>query len=134
MKRLIIIATILGMAGISFASNLPLLYRSALGVDDDRTKVVYKFGFNAAASTSEEAIWTHSTTYAYISSAADTLTISSSSTTDDAAASGARTVTIYGLDSDYNEQSEIVSLNGNSGVSSANKYKRINRIIVNFIY
>lgn len=48
-----------------------------------------------------------------------------------AAGTGARTMTLYGLDSNYNEIQETVTLNGTSNVTSVKSYLRISRCIVN---
>ena len=90
------------------------------------TKTVFKFGFNAALGTTEETVWAGSTLYAYPPSAS-TMTVSSSSTLDTAAGTGARTVTISGLDASYNEQSETITLNGQTAVNTAGTYIRVNR-------
>jgi hypothetical protein len=51
--------------------------------------------------------------------------ISSGSASDAAAGTGARTITISGLDADYNEISETVTLNGQTAVNTANSYLRV---------
>ena len=67
--------------------------------------------------------------YSYLA-AAETLTVSSSSTDDASAGTGARTVEILGLDADYNEISETVTLNGQTAVNTTKQYLRIFRGIV----
>jgi hypothetical protein len=57
--------------------------------------------------------------------AAEKVTIVSSSVLDAAAGTGARTVTIYGLDALGALQSEVLTLNGTTPVDSANTYTRI---------
>lgn len=93
------------------------------------TKSVFKFGFNAALNTSEETVWAASTLYVYPPSAS-VMTVSSGSTLDTAAGTGARTVTISGLDASYNEQSETVTLNGQTAVNTVGTYIRVNRAFV----
>ena len=58
---------------------------------------VHKFGFNSAVGTSLTTVWLQGGLYPYLSSAS-TLYISSSSTDDTAAGTGARTVTVSGLE------------------------------------
>ena len=92
----------------------------------------FKFGYNAAVGNSKETIWSQGGLYTYLSTAS-TLYISSSSTADTAAGTGARNVTVFGLDADWNEVSVTVDLNGYTGVQlgTASNWIRVNRIIVN---
>ena len=92
-------------------------------------KTIFKFGYNAAVGSSKETIWEQGGLYAYPASAT-VMTVSSSSANDTAAGTGARTVEIYGLDADYNEISEIVTLNGQTAVNTTKSYLRINRGVV----
>lgn len=89
----------------------------------------FKFGFNPDVDNALETIWTQGGLYSYLS-AATILKVSSSSTDDTAAGTGARTVEIFGLDGNYNEISETVTLNGQTAVNTTNSYLRINRGIV----
>lgn len=90
---------------------------------------VYKFGNNPAVADSIETIWQQGGLYSYLS-AATVLKVSSSSTNDASAGTGARTVELFGLDGDYNEISETVTLNGQTAVNTTQSYLRINRMIV----
>jgi hypothetical protein len=87
-------------------------------------ETLFQFGINSAVGTSFETLWTASSVYSYLS-AASVLTISSSSATDASAGTGARTVRINGLDANYNEISETVSLNGQTAVNTVNSYLRV---------
>jgi hypothetical protein len=58
------------------------------------------------------------------------MTVSSSSTLDTAAGTGARTVTISGLDASYAEQSETITLDGRTAVTTVGTYIRVNRAFV----
>ena len=89
----------------------------------------FKFGFNPDVDNLLETVWAQGGLYSYLA-AASVLTLSSSSTADTSAGTGARTVVIYGLDANYNEISETVTLNGQTAVSTTNSYLRIFRIIV----
>jgi len=89
----------------------------------------FKFGFNPDVDDALETIWTQGGLYSYLS-AATILKVSSSSTDDTAAGTGARTVEIFGLDGNYNEISETVTLNGQTAVNTKNSYLRINRGVV----
>ena len=88
----------------------------------------FKFGFNADVDDALETVWSKGGLYAYLSSAT-ALYISSSSTDDTVAGTGARTVKVSGLDSDYDEVSVTVNMNGQSGVSLGT-FTRVNRIEV----
>jgi hypothetical protein len=91
---------------------------------------VFVSGFNATVGTTYETIWSESTVYAYPASAS-VMTLSSSSANDTAAGTGARTVTIYGLDANYNQINETITLNGTSAVSTTNSYIRVLHLLVN---
>ena len=90
---------------------------------------IYKFGNNPEVADSIETIWPQGGLYSYLS-AATVLTVSSGSTDDTSAGTGARTVELFGLDGDYNEISEVVTLNGQTAVNTTQSYLRINRMIV----
>ena len=92
-------------------------------------KSVYKFGNNAAVANVTETIWQQGGLYSYLS-AASVLKVSSSSANDTSAGTGARTVELFGLDGDYNEINEVITLNGQTAVNSTQSYLRINRMIV----
>ena len=89
----------------------------------------FKFGYNAAVGNSKETIWSQGGLYAYPPSAS-VMTVSSSNTNDTSAGTGARTVEVFGLDADYNEINEVVTLNGQNPVNTTKSYLRINRGIV----
>jgi len=89
----------------------------------------FKFGFNPDVDDSEETVWAQGGLYSYLSSAS-ILKVSSSSTADDSAGTGARTVQLYGLDANYNEINETVTLDGQTAVNTTNSFLRINRMVV----
>ena len=92
---------------------------------------IHKFGFYDSVTTSLTTIWSQGGVYSYLS-AASTLYISSSSTDDTGAGTGARTVTVSGLDNNYDQKVETVTLNGQSGVElNGSTWFRVNRIVVN---
>jgi hypothetical protein len=92
---------------------------------------VHKFGNNGAVGTSYETIWTGGSTYVYPSSAVQ-MSISSSSVNDDGdpVGTGARTLTIYGLDASYNDINETITMNGTGAVVTTNSYMRVYRMVV----
>jgi hypothetical protein len=92
-------------------------------------KTLFKFGINGAVGTSTETVWAEGGTYVYPASAT-VMKISSSNAADAAAGTGARTISIAGLDASYNEISETVTLNGQTEVNTVNSYLRITRMFV----
>jgi hypothetical protein len=90
---------------------------------------LFKFGNNPTVGNSAETIWSQGGLYSYLS-AATVLKVSSSSANDTSAGTGARTVQLSGLDADYNEINETVTLNGQTAVNTTNEFLRINRMIV----
>ena len=82
-------------------------------------KSIYKFGFNSAISTTEETVWDEGGVHAYPTAAADA-----------AAGTGARKVTIEGLDSDYKVQTVEITLNGTTAVASTETFIRVYRAFV----
>jgi len=92
-------------------------------------KIIFKFGFNPDINGTEETIWDTGGIYAY-PSAATVMKVSSSSTNDTAAGTGARTILVQGLDGDYNEAEEIVTLNGQTAVNTTTSFLRVNRAYV----
>ena len=87
-------------------------------------------GFNATVGTSYETVWSESTIYVYPASAT-VIKISSSDANDTAAGTGARTVTVYGLDGSYNQINETVSLNGQTAVTTTATFLRVLHLMVN---
>ena len=89
-------------------------------------KTIIKFGFNPDVDNTLETIWAEGGLYSYLESAT-VLKVSSSSTADTSAGTGARTIEISGLDANYDEISETVTLSGQTAVNTTNEYLRINR-------
>jgi len=95
----------------------------------DRHRAVFKFGYNDVVGSTEETVWSQGGLYSYPASAT-VMTVSSSSASDTAAGTGARTVRVYGLDADYNEIDELITLNGQTAVNTTKSYLRTFRMIV----
>lgn len=75
---------------------------------------VNKFGYNSAVpSNAFETIWDGSNLYTYISTAG-TATVTSSDTSSD----NGGTVTVYGLDANYNLVQETLTIGGSAGSQS----------------
>jgi hypothetical protein len=91
---------------------------------------VEKFGRNSDIDTAApETIWASGGSYAY-PDAAETVEIVSDDANDTSAGTGARTVMLYCLDSDWMEITQSATLNGTSAVSLATDCIRYNRMIV----
>lgn len=88
---------------------------------------LYKFGFNPSVGTGEESIWDQTGRYSWPTSAAP-LSISSDNVNDAAAGSGLRTCEVFGLDANYLEISEIVSLDGQNAILTTQSFLRVFRI------
>jgi hypothetical protein len=83
----------------------------------------------AGSGVATNDIWTGAGIYPWLA-AATSLEVLSASANDTAAGSGARTITITGLDTDYNEISVLVTLNGVTPVAVSRQFLRINLITV----
>lgn len=93
-------------------------------------KKQFKFGFNPDVDDSMETVWAEGGLYYHPYSAVQ-MKVSSSSDDDTAnEGDGARTVELFGLDANYDEISEIVTLDGTSEVTTSKSFLRINRGIV----
>ncbi len=75
-----------------------------------------------------ETVWPQGGDYVY-PAGLTTMTISSGDVNDAAGDTGLRTALVQGLDLNFNPIEEIVSLNGQNGVTLANQYYRVNRIV-----
>jgi hypothetical protein len=90
---------------------------------------VNKFGSNQDVDTARETVWEQGGLYNYLG-AASVLNITSSSTNDDVGGTGALTIEIQGLDTNYDRISETVILTGQTIKATSNEYLRIFRAIV----
>lgn len=92
-------------------------------------KPLFKFGVNPDNNGTLETVWSHSSLYVYPTTAT-VMKVSSTSADDTAAGTGARTMLVAGLDANYNEISETVTLNGQSAVLTTNSFLRVFRAYV----
>jgi hypothetical protein len=90
---------------------------------------VVVFGYNPDVDTSRVTVWPY-TGILPLPAAALRMKVSSSSANDTAAGTGARTVFVAGLDANYNEISEIVTLNGQTAVLTTQFFLHINNAYV----
>lgn len=86
---------------------------------------VHKFGFNPLINNSEETIWDVGDIYAYPSSA-----VKMTATSTDGANDEDVQVTIQGLDADYNELSETVTIDGGGTAETNGSFLRVYRAFV----
>lgn len=98
----------------------------------DNYDCINKFGLNTDIDIAvEEAIWDGGGDYTgHDATAAETVEVFSSDAADDSAGTGARTLSVIGLDSSWVEQAETVTLDGVTAVDTANTYIRLFRVIV----
>ncbi len=95
--------------------------------------IVNKFGRNPDVDTGTvpEDIWDGGGVYTgFPVSTAETVQVFSSSANDTSAGTGARTIRITGLDSNYNALSETITLNGTTPVTSTNIFRRVHTAAV----
>lgn len=100
----------------------------------DTYRINTKFGRNneinnSGSRTAPADIWSGGGSYTGfpITGAATTLAISSASASDTSAGTGARTIILEGLDTDYNPISETITMNGTTTVTSIHSYWRMSR-------
>lgn len=101
-------------------------------VDDGAQYMVALQGNTTVLGTTRVAISPLSTggdiDQSSIHAAAGTVKVSSSDANDTSAGTGLRTLTLEGLDGSGNTQSETITMNGQTEVTSANTYTAINRL------
>ena len=93
---------------------------------------VVKFARDNNVGTTLKDVWAESANIVYMTSAAQ-LDLVSTDATDNAAGVGARSIRIYGLDADYNEIMEDISLHATDwtiAVQTVNSYLRVYRMQV----
>lgn len=93
----------------------------------------HAFGRNSDIDTASgfEAIWNGGGAYTgFNATAAETVEVFSSSASDTSAGVGARTARLFGLDSDYLEQTEDITLNGVTPVVSTKSFIRCHEVQV----
>lgn len=91
---------------------------------------INKFGHNPAVATTGEDVWSGGGDYAFFPDTAKVMEIYSDSAVDSSGGAGAWTVIVYGLDSNWLEINETVTLEGRDSVVLAKRYIRIYRAIV----
>jgi len=108
-------------------SSMPYLYDIAEGNVAGHTSWS-KIGYNDALSTSQETMWSNSTEYVFPTVAGQMEVVSSDNTQDKAGGTGALTVRVGYLKSDYSESSVILTLNGTTAVPTGASHADMWRI------
>ena len=75
------------------------------------TTVIHKFGRNPSVGGAPETIWEQGGVYTYLT-VASTIYVYGADAQDGAAGTGARTVTVQGLDANYNAIEETLTVDG----------------------
>jgi hypothetical protein len=105
------------------ASNIPI----ANG-DVDGYAAIHKFGRNPDVGNAPETVWMHGGKYQYLAvNSPSTVYAYSANSEDSASGTGARTITIQGLDNNFNEIEETITVNG---AVSTKTFLRIYRAFV----
>jgi hypothetical protein len=92
-------------------------------------QIIQVFGYNGDVDQTEESVWPNGGTVPH-PDAASVLKVSSSSASDTAEGTGARTIYIAGVDGDFDEVGEFVTLDGQTAVNTLNSYLYVNQLYV----
>lgn len=92
------------------ASNIPI----AAG-DVDGYSNIHKFGRNPSIGGAPETVWQNGGIYSYLSAASTLYVSADDDTNDNPTGTGARTVTVQGLDANFNVVEETLSVNNTAG-------------------
>ncbi len=87
------------------------------------------FGYNSDVDGAMETVWPYGGLLPFPSAALQ-LSVSSDNANDTSNGTGARTVYLEGLDANHNTISEIVSLNGQTAVTTTKSYLHVNQCYV----
>jgi len=90
---------------------------------------VFKFGRHPSVGAAEEVVWDGEGTYIFLEEA-KTMNVVSTSIADNPAGIGASEIVIFGLDQDKKEIQEVITLNGQTPVTTIKEFLRIHRALV----
>jgi len=112
-------------------TTTPTDYRSEIAMGKRQGRSLWnKFGYNADVDTGgQEIVASFGGTF-NIMTTADTLNVVSASANDTSAGTGARTILITGIDENFLSQTETVTMNGATPVTTSNQWLGVNRVIV----
>lgn len=106
------------------------LWRTALGNDYDLEKMtLFSANPDIDTATTPEFVWSQGGVFTFPAAAGATAIVSASAN-DTAAGTGARTVTVTGLDANYLQVVETVTMNGITPVNLTAQMLRINKLEV----
>lgn len=125
MKRFLIVLLVLVMPSIVFAQTIN--DDIARGLKSTNYETVYINAVNDTVSTSLEGINDYSAAFNFLSTAS-TLKVTSISSDDITAGVGLRTLRVYGLKSDYTAVTEDFVMNGQTEVTGAVSFIRVNKV------
>jgi hypothetical protein len=108
----------------SFYQGLPFERAVSLGKVPGVTRVVIR-GHNPDVDIAED-IWFHGGDLSYLSSAEQMNVVSTSTSDNNTVGPGAFQVLLVGLDSNFDEVSEVIDMDATSNVLSDNSYIRVN--------
>jgi len=119
------------LGGLLRVNSFPYTYAIAEGDILNHTSLL-KFGTRTSVlAGTQSTIWEGPTAlYTYLPTAQKLKVVSTNNTNDNAGGTGALTVTIVGLDENWLEVSEVVTMAGTTPVETANTYWRIFRAYV----
>lgn len=90
--------------------------------------MMHKFGASTTVTSTERDVWNAPTNVDLVfQTVAAQYDIVSADVNDDVAGTGARTITLEGLDADFNELSETINLDGTTLVTTIGSFIRLNR-------
>ena len=116
------------MSGYSHSQQQDASLLIARGLDDGII-AINKFGRNPDVDAGTEDIWSQGGTWVQ-PTAARVHAIVSTDTNDSSAGTGARTITVNGLNGSYVDTTETITMNGTTPVNTVNSYWIIHRMIV----
>lgn len=102
------------LSSFGAAANIPI----ASGLVDGYS-AIHKFGRNPNVGNVPETIWMHGGIYQYLGVGSDSTVYAYSASSDDGAGNdGAQTITVQGLDNDFNLIEETITVNGAASTAS----------------
>lgn len=110
-------------------SDSSLSIDNLAALDFDGLSGIASSGHNDSVGTTFETIWTEGGVYVYLANA-EVLDIVSTDAKDTSDGVGARTLKIDGLDDNFLEVTETISLNGTTPVTTSQAFLRVNKVIV----
>lgn len=120
MKRLLLALLLAPFAAYGQAEPAAShLWDRALYGDKPGITAITLSGYNGGITTTYENVWPESAAYAFRTTAMSTPYCASSSANDTSAGTGARTITVSGVDTSFASFTETVTLNGQTSVNLA---------------